>query len=89
MEEEISKLVELLREEISPKELSIRLRSDSLRPGLEFFYSILDQGIREIQEGKLGLESWTQSETQAVLSIARSILSSCRVVKGIGFGWKY
>ncbi|XXG55217.1 hypothetical protein AAC387_Pa03g2931 [Persea americana] len=81
MEEEISKLVELLREEISPKDLSIRLRSDSLRPGLEFFYSILDQGIREIEEGKLGLESWTQSETQAVLSIARSIQSSCRVVK--------
>lgn len=88
MTEEISKLVEILREEISPKDLSIRLRSDSLRTGLELFYSILDQGIQEIEEGKLMLESWTQSQVQTVLCVARSIVSSSRAVSGIGFVWK-
>lgn len=80
MAEEISGLLEIFREDNDPKDLSNRFRSDSIKRGLEYFYSILDRGINEIDGGKLGLESWSQPQTQAVLAIARSIVYSSRSI---------
>ncbi|KAJ4973760.1 hypothetical protein NE237_006934 [Protea cynaroides] len=73
---EIAKLVEFLFEEKAPKDFSQRLRSDSIKAGLEKFYLILKQGTEEIGDGGVGLESWNSSQIKAVVSIAKSIVTA-------------
>ncbi|XP_010261103.1 PREDICTED: auxin transport protein BIG isoform X2 [Nelumbo nucifera] len=75
---EVAKLVELLHEEKAPKDLFKRPNSDLIRAGLEKFYSILAGGIEEIGDGKLGLETWNHLQIQAVVSVAKSIVSATR-----------
>ncbi|OVA16901.1 zinc finger protein [Macleaya cordata] len=75
---EIAQLVEFLHEEKAIKDLSQRLRNDSIKVGLEKFYSILVNGVEEIEDGKLGLECWNQLQIHAIISIAKSIVSATR-----------
>ncbi|XP_058115199.1 auxin transport protein BIG [Magnolia sinica] len=71
MADEISALLQSLRDEKS-------LRSDSLKPSLHTFYSILDQGLQHIEDGMLGLDTWNQHQIEAVVLVARSIVSAAR-----------
>ncbi|XP_010260424.1 PREDICTED: uncharacterized protein LOC104599543 isoform X2 [Nelumbo nucifera] len=75
---EVAKLMVLLHEEKTPKDLFKRPNSDLIRAGLEKFYSILAGGIGEIGDGKLGLETWNHLQIQAVVSVAKSIVSATR-----------
>ncbi|XP_019051563.1 PREDICTED: uncharacterized protein LOC104587457 isoform X2 [Nelumbo nucifera] len=77
---EVAKLVELLHEEKAPKDLLKRPNSDLIRAGLEKFYSIIIGGIEEIGDGKLGLETWNHLQIQAVVSVAKSIVSATRSI---------
>ncbi|KAM1666136.1 hypothetical protein ACFX1X_045806 [Malus domestica] len=65
---------------ISSTDLLQRLRSsdDSIRPGLENLLPILKRGVEADGDGKLGLQSWTDSQIQAVYSIAYAVASASR-----------
>ncbi|TQD82010.1 hypothetical protein C1H46_032473 [Malus baccata] len=65
---------------ISSTDLLQRLRSspDSIRPGLENLLPILKRGVEAAGDGKLGLQSWTDSQIQAVYSISYAVASSSR-----------
>ncbi|KAF6169153.1 hypothetical protein GIB67_038650 [Kingdonia uniflora] len=78
--DEIAKLLQLLQANKSPIDLSHSLRSESCTTGAHKFYSILKHGVQETEDGKLGLQSWNQSQIQAVVSIAKSIVSPTRAV---------
>lgn len=74
---EIAVLVEALFGGKASADLPRRLRSDSsLKLGMEKLYLILKHGVESTGDGKLGLESWDQSQIQAVYSIAKSIASA-------------
>lgn len=76
---EIAKLIQALFEENTNTDLNKKLRSDSsLNLGLEQFYLILKQGLQSIGDAKLGLQSWEQSQIQAVASVAYAIAYSTR-----------
>ncbi|XP_077214481.1 auxin transport protein (BIG) [Tasmannia lanceolata] len=76
MADEIAKIIQLFRQEKSPKDLSKRFRSDSVKTGLKSLYSILQRGIEEIGDGKLGFESWDRSQILTVVTIAKFIVSA-------------
>ncbi|KAL9226491.1 hypothetical protein vseg_002298 [Gypsophila vaccaria] len=63
-------------------DFSLRFRSDSVKLGFRQFYSILNIGVGVIADAddssKLGLQSWTHSQIQSVLSVALLIASSTR-----------
>ncbi|KAB2613738.1 auxin transport protein BIG-like [Pyrus ussuriensis x Pyrus communis] len=65
---------------ISSTDLLQRLRSssDSIRPGLENLLPILKRGVEADGDGKLGLQLWTDSQIQAVYSIAYAVASASR-----------
>lgn len=73
---EISRLLEIFQEDKAPKDLAQRLCSDSIRPGLERFLAILDVGIGDAGGGRLGFESWSRSQIEAVVSVSRLIVSA-------------
>ncbi|KAK2986275.1 hypothetical protein RJ640_021844 [Escallonia rubra] len=77
--DEIAKLVETLLGDKSPTDLALRLRSDpSLKLGLEKFYLILENGLKLTGDGQLGLQSWDQSQIQAVGSVSLAIVHATR-----------
>lgn len=76
--DDIAKLVQILFEDKSSSDLSQRLRSDSVKLGLEKFYLILKEGVNSNGDGQLGLQSWNQSQIQAIVSVAYAILSATR-----------
>ncbi|XP_008230303.1 PREDICTED: auxin transport protein BIG [Prunus mume] len=83
MAEAFAKLAESLYSEnkpISSADLLQRLRSspDSIRPGLENLFLILKRGVEAAGDGKLGFQSWADSQIQAVYSIAYAIASASR-----------
>lgn len=82
---EIAKLVEVLIEEDKATDLYLRLRSDSAKLGLRKFCSILKLGLESIGNGKLGFDSWNQSQIQAVVSVAQSIVSATKSLSGTFF----
>ncbi|RZC70316.1 hypothetical protein C5167_033447 [Papaver somniferum] len=75
---EISELLEVLHGEKTIKDLSQRLCNDSIKVGLEKFYFVLEKGVEEIEDGKLGLEYWNQLQIHSFISIATSIVSATR-----------
>lgn len=80
---EIAVLVEALFGDKASADLPRRLRSDSsLKLGLEKLYLILKHGVESTGDGKLGLESWDQSQIQAVYSIAKAIASAANSLSG-------
>ena len=89
MAEQLLKLVEAVS---SHSDLSHRLRSDSVKLGLERFYSIIKYGVEAIDDDdddngdkKLGLQCWTQSQIHSVFSIAIAIASATRSLSGALF----
>ncbi|XP_057963954.1 auxin transport protein BIG isoform X2 [Malania oleifera] len=75
---ELSKLAELLFDGKPSDVLALRLRSESVKPGLEKFYAVLRRGLDAIAGGKLVFESWTHSQIQAVCSVASAIATATR-----------
>lgn len=90
MAESLTKLVEVLfsdksdSKSLSSSDLLHRLRSsdDSIRPGLEKLFLILKHGVEPVEDGKLGLQSWNDSQIQAVCSLASAIASASRSLSG-------
>jgi len=88
MAEQLLKLVEAVS---SHNDLSHRLRSESVKLGLERFYSILKHGVEAIDDDnddddkKLGLQCWSQSQIHSVFSIAIAIASATRSLSGALF----
>lgn len=77
--EEFTKLVEVLCEGKPTGDLSQLLRSESLKPGLDKFCSLLGHALAPIADGrKLGFESWSQLQIQAVSSLASALASATR-----------
>ncbi|KAJ0989688.1 hypothetical protein J5N97_008044 [Dioscorea zingiberensis] len=72
--EEISRLLEVFRG--SSKDVAPQLRSDSVRPGLERFLAILESGIGDSGDGRKGFENWSRAQIDAVVSVAKLIISS-------------
>ncbi|XP_022962536.1 auxin transport protein BIG [Cucurbita moschata] len=60
--------------------LQLLIRSDdsSIKLGLRQFYLILNAGLRDLGDGKLAFQSWTDPQIQAVCSIAHAITSASR-----------
>lgn len=71
---EISGLLEVFRE--SSKDVASRLRSDSVRPGLERFLAIIESGIGDAGDGRKGFESWSSAQIDAVASVVKLIISA-------------
>ena len=70
---------------LSPADLLRKLRSeDSIRPALQNFYLILKRGVEASPEdgARLGLQSWNDSQIQAVASIASALASASRSLSG-------
>ena len=70
---------------LSPADLLRKLRSeDSIRPALQNFYLILKRGVEASPEdgARLGLQSWNESQIQAVASIASALASASRSLSG-------
>ncbi|GAB2300127.1 hypothetical protein Dimus_038603 [Dionaea muscipula] len=76
---ELAKLVEAVsQDELSPSDLSQRLRSDSVKLGLEQFYSILRISVEAIDDQKFGFQNWSPLQIQSTCSIAQSIAAATR-----------
>ncbi|XP_073003648.1 auxin transport protein BIG [Typha latifolia] len=73
---EISGLLEIFQEEKAPKDLPRRLRSDAIRPGLERLLAVLDAGIADAADGRLGFESWSRAQIDAVVAVAKMVVSA-------------
>jgi hypothetical protein len=68
---------------LSPSDLLRKLRSDpSIRPALENFYLILKRGVEASPDARLGLQSWNDSQIQAVCLIASALASASRSLSG-------
>ncbi|KAM5586315.1 hypothetical protein ABKV19_005295 [Rosa sericea] len=83
MAEALAKLTDSLYSDSKPitaTDLLFRLRtdSDSIRPGLQNLLLILKRGVEADADGKLGLQSWTDLQIQAVYSLAYAVVSSSR-----------
>ncbi|KAL8161170.1 hypothetical protein V2J09_012659 [Rumex salicifolius] len=87
MAEELARLVEAVTEDkaasasSSGDRLSQRLRSDSVKLGLEKFYSILQSAVEPIADddhNKLGFQRWDLSQIQSVSYIALALASATR-----------
>ncbi|KAG6720767.1 hypothetical protein I3842_03G077400 [Carya illinoinensis] len=64
---------------LSPTDLLHKLRSeDSIRPALEKFYLLLKCGVEAGTDARLRLQSWNQSQIQALCAIASAIASASR-----------
>ena len=89
MADELAKLIEAVS--ATQNDLCLRLRtSSSLKLGLYRFCSILNYGVKVIDDEKrndidikLGLESWSVSQIHSVCSIATLIASASRSLSGI------
>ncbi|KAK7340712.1 hypothetical protein VNO77_21422 [Canavalia gladiata] len=72
----------ILAEALSPAssgEFLQKLRSDdAIRLGLNAFCSILRHGLQSAGDGNLRLQSWTDSQIQAISSLAYAIASASR-----------
>lgn len=89
MAESLTKLAEAIFSDkndsrpLSSSDLLHRLRSDnSIRPGLEKLYLILKHGVEAVEDGKLRLQSWNDSQIQAVCSLASAIAAASRSLSG-------
>ncbi|XP_047314774.1 auxin transport protein BIG [Impatiens glandulifera] len=79
MATDIAKLIELVFDEKSSGDISQLIGSDSsVRLGLERFFCILKFGVEVNGDGKLGLESWEQSQAGAVAFLACAVAYSTR-----------
>ncbi|KAI4352365.1 hypothetical protein L6164_006625 [Bauhinia variegata] len=82
MAENLNRLSEALfvdSKSLSSHDLIQKLRSDdAIRLGLNSFLSILKRGVEVVGDGRLGLESWDDSQIQAICSIAYAIVSASR-----------
>nr|XP_011467865.1 PREDICTED: auxin transport protein BIG [Fragaria vesca subsp. vesca] len=58
--------------------LCLRSDSDSITPGLHCLLLILKRGVQPAADGKLGLQSWTDSQIQALYSLAYAVVSASR-----------
>lgn len=81
---EISGLLEVFRES-SSKDVALRLRSDSVRPGLERFLAIVESGIGDAGDGRKVFESWSRAQIDAVASVAKLIVSATLSSPGMFF----
>lgn len=72
------------RKPFSSSDLLHLLRSDdsSIKLGLRQFYLILKAGLRDLGDGNLAFQSWTDPQIQAVCSIAHAIASASRSLTG-------
>ena len=77
------RLLEIFQEDKVLKNLAQRLRSDSIRPLLERFLAILEVGIGDAGGSRPGFESWTRSQIEAVVSVARLIVLALRSTSGM------
>lgn len=93
MAEALAKLSESIyldNNPITSSDLLQRLRSDSdsdsdsdsIRPGLQNLLLILKRGVEAAEDGKLGLQSCTDSQIQAVYSLAYAVVSASRSLSG-------
>ncbi|KAI4352364.1 hypothetical protein L6164_006625 [Bauhinia variegata] len=86
MAENLNRLSEALfvdSKSLSSHDLIQKLRSDdAIRLGLNSFLSILKRGVEVVGDGRLGLESWDDSQIQAICSIAYAIVSASRSLSG-------
>ncbi|PKA57546.1 Auxin transport protein BIG [Apostasia shenzhenica] len=73
---EIAGLLEILRDVSATGDLAQRLRSDAARVGLSGFLAILEEGIRDAGDDRLGLQNWSHSQTEAVVSVAEVVVSA-------------
>ncbi|KAG9448547.1 hypothetical protein H6P81_008512 [Aristolochia fimbriata] len=78
MADQIAKVLELFLTEKSPKDLAQKLNSDTAKTFLESFYRILEQAVEPIGDGKLGFQTWDNSQVQSVASVGRLIVSATR-----------
>ncbi|KAI4346740.1 hypothetical protein L6164_007612 [Bauhinia variegata] len=82
MAENLNRLSEALfvdSKPLSSHDLVQKLRSDdAFRLGLNSFHSILKRGVEVDGDGRLGLESWEDSQIQAICSIAYAIVFASR-----------
>ncbi|XP_050383808.1 auxin transport protein BIG [Argentina anserina] len=84
MAEALAKLADSLyspdSKPIAATDLLLRLRSDpdSISPGLHCLLLILKRAVQPAADGKLGLQSWTDSQIQALYSLAYAVVSSSR-----------
>lgn len=74
--EEISRLLDLFDESKPTRDLAHRLRSDSIKPGLRRFLAILESGIGASDDGRLGFESWSRSQIDTVVYVAKLLISA-------------
>ncbi|WOK95227.1 auxin transport protein BIG [Canna indica] len=84
---EIASLLEIFQEDnAAPRDLAQRLRSDSARLGLERLLAVLDAGISDSGDGRLGFQNWARDQIEAVLVIAWRIVPSllCASVEQVG-----
>ncbi|XP_074308362.1 auxin transport protein BIG [Silene latifolia] len=83
-DDELVKLVQALSANNNNNtDVLLRFRHDSSKLGFHRFYCILKYGVEVIADDnnssiELGLQSWTQSQIQSVLSIALLIASAAR-----------
>ena len=89
MADSLTKLAEALSLDRADNTKSVdlvqNLRSDdSVRPGLETLYLILDRGVAAAGDaaGKLGLQSWSDSQIQDLCSLASVITHASRSLSG-------
>ncbi|PKU69107.1 auxin transport protein BIG [Dendrobium catenatum] len=72
---EITRLLEILSETRPPR-FSQKLLSGAARPGLKAILSILEEGIRVADQGRLVLQSWSRPQIEAVISVAEVIVAA-------------
>ncbi|XP_042440937.1 auxin transport protein BIG-like [Zingiber officinale] len=60
----------------APRDLVQRLRSGSARPGLERLLAILNAGIEDSGDGRLGFQSWSREQIEGVLAVSRLVVAA-------------
>ncbi|XP_020522820.1 auxin transport protein BIG [Amborella trichopoda] len=75
---EIKKLLDLLTEENAMVDLSQRLRSDNAKLGLSELASIIEQSIKENDDGKLVFQIWNESQIESLLSVLSYVVYTTR-----------
>ncbi|CAN6479149.1 unnamed protein product [Victoria cruziana] len=88
---EIRKLLESLHGDGDgkpPADLLQRIRSDSVKPGFKRLLETLEYGVSQIGCGKLGLQQWSEQETEAIVTVSKFVLAATvplRVEKSVSF----
>lgn len=67
----------------APRDLAQRLRSGYARPGLERLLAILNAGIEDSGDGRLGFQSWSREQIEAVLAVSRLVVAALLSASGL------